>query len=72
MSTSLTRMPWNFFDAENTQMAGNVWLPQKWPPARTIEMFWKLVGAAEPNSSIGYPKSSELIVMPEYTSVSAM
>lgn len=53
-------------------MAGNVWLPQKWPPARTIEMFWKLVGAAEPNSSIGYPKSSELIVMPEYTSVSAM
>jgi hypothetical protein len=46
--------------------------PAWWPLDRTTEMFWKLVGAAEPNSSIGYPKSSELIVMPEYTSVSAM
>ena len=50
MSTSLTRMPWNFFDAENTQIAGNVCSPQKWPPARTIEMFSNLVGGlgAEP------------------------
>ena len=37
-------MPWNTFDAENTQMAGKVCAPQKWPPARTIEMFSNCVG----------------------------
>ncbi|MOA68979.1 hypothetical protein D3C78_1968840 [compost metagenome] len=65
MSTSLTRMPWNTFDAENTQMAGKVWLPQKCPPARTIEIFWRFVGGEAPNPFIGYPKSSELMVIPE-------
>ena len=39
MSTSVTRMPWNSFEAENTQMRRNTWLPQKWPPARASEMF---------------------------------
>ena len=48
MSTSLTRMPWNTFEAENTQIAGNVWSPQKWPPARTSEMFWNAVGGLAP------------------------
>ena len=53
MSTSLTRMPWNTFDAENTQIAGKVCAPQKWPPARTIEMFSNRVGGLAPKPFIG-------------------
>jgi hypothetical protein len=71
MSTSDTRIPWNTFEAENTQMPGKVCAPQKWPPARTIEMFSNLVGGEAPNPFMGIPKSSELMVIPEYTSVSA-
>jgi len=65
MSTLLTRMPWKTFDAENTQMAGNVCPPQKCPPARTMEMLSNTVGGEAPKPFIGIPKSSELMVMPE-------
>src|SRR5262245_52804411 len=71
MSTSLTRMPRNSFDAAKAQIAPNVWLPQKWPPARTSEMFWNVVSCG-PKPTNGYPKSSELMVRPAYVNVSAM
>src|SRR4051794_16767757 len=71
MSTSETRMPWNTFEAEKSHSPGKVWLPQKCPPARTIEMFSNRVGGVAPKPFIGMPKSSELMVMPEYTRVSA-
>jgi hypothetical protein len=45
-------------------MPGNVWAPQKCPPARTIEMFENWVTGVDPNPTNGYPKSSELMVMP--------
>ena len=54
MSTSVTRMPWNSFDArEHPDRAGKVWLPQKWPPARTSEMFSNPVGGLAPKPIIG-------------------
>src|SRR5689334_14559104 len=71
MSTLLIQMPRNSFEAAKIQMATKVWLPQKWPPARTSEMFANRVGVV-PNPTNGYPKSSELIVIPEYVSMSAM
>ncbi len=63
MSTSLTRIPCSFLEAEKTQIPGKVCPPQKWPPARTMEMFWRLVGSV-PKPFIGYPKSSEEMVTP--------
>ncbi|MNL84185.1 hypothetical protein D3C87_2120730 [compost metagenome] len=52
-------------EAENTQIAGKVCAPQKCPPARTIEIFSKFVVGEAPKPFIGYPKSNELIVIPE-------
>ncbi|MNW58437.1 hypothetical protein D3C74_363040 [compost metagenome] len=52
MSRSLTRIALNFFDAENSQTAGNVWEPQKCPPDRTTVMPSNVVGRG-PNPSIG-------------------
>jgi hypothetical protein len=53
MSTLDTRIPWKTFDAENTQMAGKTCEPQKWPPARTIEMLSNTVGGEAPKPFIG-------------------
>src|SRR5690349_3160404 len=63
MSTSLTRMARNSFDAENIQMAGNVCCPQKCPPSRTRDMLDSCV-AVVPKPTNGMSKLSELIVTP--------
>src|SRR5262245_27112642 len=64
LSTLVTRIPRNSLLAENSQIAGKTWLPQKWPPARSIVMLSKVVGWV-PKPTNGKPKFSELIVMPE-------
>ena len=45
--------------------------PQKWPPDLTTEMFSQRIGGVAPKPFIGMPKSSELTVIPGYTSMSA-
>src|SRR5690242_137992 len=70
MSTSLTRIARNSFEAENIHMAGNVCDPQKWPPSRTSAMLDSWVGVV-PKPTNAMSKLSELIVTPAYVNVSA-